>query len=208
MLLHELADAVVNLVPEFVAGDRTQLLPRDLDGQIHRALVAHVHDYRVWSSAAREEVRNRFNRLLRGGEADARWTRADERAIEHVEAFEREREVSAALVVGHGVNLAHDYRVHVAQDGAAALRREQDAERFWRGDQNMRRAFEHLLALVAERVTGADGSTNFGHQQPFFAGQRGDFTQRTFQVLLDIVAQGLQRGDIEYLCAIGKAAAQ
>src|SRR5262249_27930750 len=88
MLLHELADAVVNLVPEVVAGDRSQLLPRDLDGQIHRALVAHVHTYRVWSCAAREEVRTRFNRFLRGGEADARWTRAGERAIEHVEPFE------------------------------------------------------------------------------------------------------------------------
>ena len=34
-----------------------------------------------------------------------------------------------------------------------------------------------------------------GISKPFFAGQGSDFTQRAFQVLLDIVAQGLQ-GDI------------
>src|ERR1043166_6664647 len=44
--------------------------------------------------------------------------------------------------------------------------------------------------------------------KPLFDGKRCDLAQWTFKVLLDIVAHGLQRRDIEYFSAVEKAPAQ
>src|ERR1051325_5901107 len=204
MLLHELCDTVVNLIPEFVAGDGSQLLPRNFDTQVHRALVPYVDNHRVRSSAAGQEMRYGFNRLLGGGKADARWTHSGK----SVQAFERKCKVCAPLVIGDSVNFVNDQGAHVAQNGAAALSCEQNVERLRRGHQDVRWALQHLLALVAERVTGAHGGANLRHQRSFFASQRGNLTQGAFQILLDIIAQSLQRGDVEYLGAVDKVAAQ
>ena len=95
-----------------------------------------------------------------------------------------------------------------AQNAAALLRREQNVERLGRGHQNVRRPLQHALALLHERVTGADRGANLRHQQAFFAGQRRDFAQRAFQVFLDVVAQRLQRRDVQDFSPVGEIAAE
>ena len=56
-----------------------------------------------------EELRDRLDRLLRGGKADAHRRALEQR----FQAFERKRQMRAALVVGDGVNFVHDHRFDV-----------------------------------------------------------------------------------------------
>ena len=143
-------------------------------------------------------MRDQLDRLLRGGKADAHRRPVGKR----VEPFERKRQMRAALVVGDGVDFVHDHRLDVAQDLPALLRREQDVERFRRGHQNVRRALQHGAALVHQRVAGAHGGANLRHQQPALARQLQDFAERDFQIFLDVVAQRLQRRDVEHFGAV------
>ena len=46
MLARKLRDAVVDLVPHLVGGDRSQFDRRNFDGKIEFALVAHIDDDR------------------------------------------------------------------------------------------------------------------------------------------------------------------
>ena len=46
------------------------------------------------------------------------------------------------------------------------------------------------------------------HQQAAFAGQRQDLAERAFEVLLDVVAQRLQRRDVENFGAVVQVAGQ
>ena len=105
--------------------------------------------------------------------------------------------MGTALVVGHGVDFIHDNRFDVAQDGAASLGREQDVERFGRGDENMRRPHQHIPPFVHQGVAGAHTHANFGHQQAALGSFAKNFAQRDFEIFLDIVAQRLQRRDVQ-----------
>ena len=71
MLPNQLGDAVVNLVPHFMRGDRAKFARRNFDGQIERALMPDLHDHRIGTAAAREKMCDQLDWLLRGGEADA-----------------------------------------------------------------------------------------------------------------------------------------
>ena len=114
----------------------------------------------------------------------------------------------AALVAGDGMDFVDDHGVHVAQDFSALLRRQQDVQRFRGGDQDVRRALQHGAALVHEGVAGAHGGADFRHQQAALGRQLENFAERHFQILLDVVAQRLQRRDVQHLRAILKIAGQ
>src|SRR5216684_7344029 len=105
MLPGELGDAVVNFAPHLIRGNRAKLAARNFDGDVHLALVADV--YYGWCGAfgAGEEVSDHFDWLLRGGEANAREAFAGQM----IEALERQREMSAALVVGDGMDFVDDH---------------------------------------------------------------------------------------------------
>ena len=166
--------------------------------------MADVDDDRRGAVAAGKELRHQLDGLLRGGKADAHG-----RALEQgFEAFERKRQMRAALVVGDGVNFVHDYGVHAAQNGAAFLRRQQDVERFGRGHQNVRRTRQHRAALVHQRVAGAHADANFRHQQAALAGHLQNFAERNFQIFLDVVAEGLERRNVEHFGAVVERAAK
>src|SRR5260370_40440427 len=66
----------------------------------------------------------------------------------------------------------------------------------------MWRAFEHRPALVHERVTGADGSANLRHEETALTCHLQNFAKRNFQVLLNVVAEGLERRDVENFGAV------
>ena len=83
-------------------------------------------------------------------------------ADEGVEAFEREGEVGAALVVGDGVDLVDDDGADAAEVFAGLAGGEEDVEGFGRGDEDVRRVAEHGGALFGEGVAGADAGADFG----------------------------------------------
>src|SRR5271169_3544945 len=105
MLLDEFYEAVVDLVPHFVGRDGTELAGGNFDRKIELAFVADVNDHRVWTTTACQEMCNLFNGLLCRREANAhRGT-----MCQGFQPLQRESQVSAALVVGHRVNLVHDH---------------------------------------------------------------------------------------------------
>ena len=76
---------------------------------------------------------------------------------------------------------------------------QQDEERFRRGDQDVRRLLAHLLALPRGRVAGAHGGADGRERDALVRGQRGDLGQRRLQILVDVVAQRLERRDVDDL---------
>ena len=170
------------------------------DGNVHGAAVSDVHDGRRRPLAARQELRDALDGLLRSGKADAH-----RRALEQsLEAFERKRQMSAALVVGDRVNFVHDDRFDVAQHLAALFRGQQDVQRFRRGDQNVRRPPQHGAALVHRRVAGTHGHANWRQEQAALARLLQNLAERNFEIFLDVVAERLQRGDVEHLGLVGE----
>ena len=97
----------------------------------------------------------------------------------------------AALVVGNRVDLIHDHGFHVAQNGPAAFRGQQDVERLRRGYQDVRRTPQHQPPLVCQRVAGAHHAADFRHQQATLGGQLHDLAQWRLQIFLDVIAQRL-----------------
>jgi hypothetical protein len=120
---------------------------------------------------AGQECADQLDRVLRGGEADALRRRAaagEKRAgrepvlaaDQGVQPFERERQVSAALVVGDGVDFVDDDGADVAQMFPRLARGEQKVERLRRRDQDVRRVAQHAGALDGQRVAGADAGAD------------------------------------------------
>ena len=103
----------------------------------------------------------------------------------------------SAFVVGDREDFVDDHRLHIAQQFTAFLRCKQDVERFGGRDQDMRRQSQHALAVSGRRVAGTDEGANLRHQQTALACQLRDFRQGTLQVLLDVIAEGLERGDVD-----------
>ena len=97
-----------------------------------------------------------------------------------------------SLVISDRVDFVNDDGLDIAQNGPALFRRKQDVQRLRRGDQNVWRTLQHRPAFRRERVAGPDGGADLRHQQPTFACHLQDFAERNFQVLLNVVAQGLQ----------------
>src|SRR5882757_5543031 len=183
MGFRKLDDAVVNLVPHFIAGNWTKQCCGNLNCEIQLAFVADVNNEWIRTSISRQKMGDLFNRFLRRRKTNAyRWPMR-----QRLKSLERKREMRAALVIGYGVNFVHDYGFHVPQDGPALFRREQNVERLRRSNQNVRRAFKHGPALVRERVAGADRSANLRHQQAAFARHLKNFAERDFEVLLNVV---------------------
>ena len=193
MLLHQLRDARVNLVPHFIRSNRAEFARRHFDGEIDVPALRHFDDHRSGAIAAHQKLSDQLDRLLRGGKADAHGRLRRQR----FEPFERERKMRAALVVGDGVNFVHDDRLDGAQNFAALRGREQNVERFGRGDENVRRAIEHRAAFVHQRVAGAHGGADLRHQVAALARQLQNFAERGVEIFLNVVAERFQRRDVK-----------
>ena len=199
MMAGEIGNALVNLVPHFIRRYGAKLAAGHLDAQIKRPALRDVDDIGQRLIGSRQELRDELNWLLRGGKANSRGAGSGER----VEPLERERQMRAALVVRHGVNLIDDHGLHRAQNLAALARRQQDVERFRSRHQNMRRPAEHRLALMHVRIAGAHGGANFRHQVTALLRQRNDLAKGYIEILLDVVAERLQRRDVENFSGVG-----
>src|SRR3972149_4758188 len=74
--------------------------------------------------------------------------------------LQREGGVAAALSPGDGVDLVHDDRLRRLEEAAAPLGGEEDVQRLWGGDQDVRRVAQHLISLARRRVPGAHGDAD------------------------------------------------
>ena len=193
MLADQRGDALVNLIPHFVRGDGAKLAPGNLDSEVHGPAMTDLHHDGIRPAIACQEVRDRFYGLLRSREADANHgLRRESR-----EAFERESQVRAALVVGNRVDLIDDYSLDRLEYFPALRRREQNVEGLGRCDQNVRRALQHPAPLVHQRVAGAHGGADFRHEKPALARQLQNLAQRRFEIFLNVVPESFQRGNVK-----------
>ena len=106
--------------------------------------------------------------------------------------------MSAALVIGNRMDLVDDYGLDRAKIVAAFLRGQEDVKRLWRGDENMRRPLEHGPALRGQGIAGAHGGADGCAQVAALQGQLLNLPQRLLQVLLHIVAERFERGNVDY----------
>ena len=151
---------------------RAQFFVRYLDAEIERTLLPDAHDGDgVTAAGAGQKLSDERDGVLRGGEPDALGRlsstanqRAGRQAVapadQRFEPLQCEGEVCAAFVVGDGVDLIDDHGVDRAKIVAAFFRSEQDVERLRRGDQDVRRVTQHLLALFRKRVASSDAGAN------------------------------------------------
>ena len=116
--------------------------------------------------------------------------------------------MGSAFVVGEGVDLIDDNGADVAKDFAAAGSGEQDVERFGGGDENVRRRFQHAGTVARGRVPGAHHGADAGHEVATLGGELLDFEERLVKVLLHVVAESLERRDVEDLGALAKASVE
>ena len=200
MLLRQCLKAVVDLLPLFSAGDRTQRRQRQFQGEVARLVVADVDDaavgvaIRIHARAADQEPRRILDRLLRRRQADAGGAPADQ----GIQAFQRQRQVAAALAGQQRMDLVDDDRAHGRQHHPPRFRAQQHVQRFRRGHQDMRRPLAQGRAFGLRGVAGAHrcAHVDVGQAQPgqllANAGQRRD------QVQVDVVRQRLQRRDVEH----------
>ncbi len=66
----------------------------------------------------------------------------------------------------------------------------------------MRWMRQHYTPLLRKRVTRANRRANFRHQDSALPSELQNFAKGNFQVLLDVVAQRLQRRYVENLGAV------
>ncbi len=171
------------------------VLDRDDDLDLHRLAESGVDDRHRTRAARRltaEEPRDLLERTLRGGQADPlrRLVR------ELLEAFERQREVRAALGAGHRVDLVDDHPADAPED-LARLRGEHQVQRLRRGDQDVGRAGLDPAAFARRGVAGAHRDARLVDVLAQPLGREPDPGEGRPQVLLDVDGERSQRGDVQ-----------
>ena len=191
---HQFGHAVVDALPHLVRHHRLQRHRRQFQRQVARAHVADIdHGARATvdarARAPDQEAGHGGHGLLGGRQADPhRPARA-----QRVQPLQAERQMAAALTARHGVDFVHDHAAHAGQHGAAAVRPQQHVQRFGRGDEDVRRAFAHRVALGRGGVAGAHGGADAVAGQTHDLQLAVDALQRTLQIDADVVRQRLQR---------------
>ena len=122
------------------------------------------------------------------------------------QTLERDRQMRAALVVDHGVDLVDDHRRNRAQHPAATVRGEQDVERLRCRHQDVRRLLEHRGARRGRGVAGADRGPDRDLGLAAFPQPLEDAGERLLEVALDVVRQRLERRHVDDLGTLGKLA--
>ena len=68
----------------------------------------------------------------------------------------------------------------------------------------MRRIGEHPLAIPGECVAGAESGPDGREPDALFSREGGDLGQGSFEILLDVVAESLEWGNVQHLRAVGE----
>ena len=120
---NQLRHAIVDLGPHLVAGDRTQFVARHLHRQVHLAPMADVDDVRGRARGIAPPLQWASPSPRARCAAAGAPVSASSRAID-------KRQMRAALVVRHRVNLVDDHGPRGAQHLARPFGRQQDVQRF------------------------------------------------------------------------------
>ena len=193
------AIAIVQLGPLLVGGDRTERQVGHPDREIERAAVADVDDGRQRPRRAGEQPAHLLDRPLRRRQPDA---------LERAARRSASRRSSDSARCAPRLSCATAWISSTITVSAPARKRrlllggEQDVERLGRRDEDVRRPARHRLALVRRRVAGAhhDAQRRAAPSpcEPASARAR----QRLLQVLLHVVAERLQRRDVDDVRAV------
>ncbi len=107
---------------------------------------------------------------------------------------QRQREEVAALAAGEGVDLVHHHRPEAGEEGEAVRVAEQQAERFRRGQEHLRRP--HPLPRLA--VGGGVPGPGLDPDRQVHLADRGQ------QIALDVDGERFERRDVEGVKALGR----
>ena len=196
MFLGELRDPVVDLRPGVARHDRLERRCRQFQREIPIAAMSAVDDDAVARARIRaaQESRDLLDGRLRRGQSDARQSVPRNR----LQALERQRQMSAALVGGDCVDFIDDDGPAGGEHGPSRFGAQQHVQRFRGGHDDVRRLPPHARALGSAAVAGAhDGA--YRHVGEAESGQlAANACQWRFEVAVDVVRQGLQGRDIEH----------
>ncbi len=195
----EVGHAVVDLRPLLVGAHRAELVAQHLDGQVQIAPLAHVDDGGEGTRRSDEKARRRLHGPHRCGEPDALRRRPSRLGHQRVQALQRQREMGAALVAGHRVDLVHDDRAHAGQPAPARVGGEEDVEGLGSGDEHVGRTLRTLPALRRRGVSGAHGGADVEGADAHPGGEGPELSQRLLEVAPDVVGQRAERRDVHDL---------
>ncbi len=203
----EVGDAIVDLAPLLVRAHGAELVVEHLDLQVRVAPLPDVDD-RGRGPRAAQQSRRDLHGPHRRRKTDALDLR---RAVafgvnQRLEALERKREVRAALVGRHGVDLVDDDGAHVAQRAPPRVRRQQDVQRLGRRHEHVRRVPDGVAALGLRRVARAHGRADRGRRIPELGRERAQLGERLLEVALDVVRQRLERRHVDDRRPLGQLA--
>ena len=105
----------------------------------------------------------------------------------------------AAPVVHDGVNLIQDQRARRAQHPPARFGSEQQIQRLWRRNEDVRRLFNQRLTLRGTRIASAHFGAHIDLSSISLAHERANSGKRLLQILADIIAQRFERRDVNHL---------
>ena len=95
----------------------------------------------------------------------------------------------AAFVVGHCMKLVNDQRFRPLESASTALGCQEDVERFWSGDEYVRRLLRHLLPLALRSVSGSHRHANVWEWSPALFREVLEFAQGAHEVASNIVRE-------------------
>ena len=103
------------------------------------------------------------------------------------------------FVAGQGVDFVDNDGADTAENLAAFGSRQKQVKRFGSRNENVGRPAKHCLAVASGSVARSHRNS-YGRQlaESCFS-FRGDFFERNLQVTVDVIAERLQRGNIENL---------
>ena len=96
----------------------------------------------------------------------------------------------------------------VASIERPADRAEQHVQRFRRRDDDVRRGAAHALALARRGIPGSNPGSDIHIGQALLPQRCANAGERSFQVALNVVGQGLERGDVDDLGLVGETSVQ
>ena len=195
---YQIGETVVDLAPHLVRHDGRERALRQHEAQVPGTPVAHVHD--VARALAAEIAGDLIDGPLGGREPDA----PQSLTCQGIETRQAEREVGAALGRGHRMDLVHDHRVGGLEHRPPARTGQQDIEGFRGRDQDVRRRAAHAQALGRGGVAGAHPRPDRDVARPQPLELAGDPRKRRFEVAMDVVAERLERRDVDDRRRVGE----
>src|SRR5207249_8952177 len=162
----------------------------------------HVPDLAVL--VAREEFRLLLDRCDGRAQADPHEISPGLLA----EALQANRKQRTPLRGADLVDLVEDDPFDVREVFAELRRAQDDRDALRRCDEDVRRVTDLSLALLGRGIAGANADADEGFRLALFLRQFREFVERLLQVAVDIVREGLERGDVQTVDSMLELAAQ